>query len=130
MGVKLLAKLGVQAAIEAERADGERTQRIGHDIHDLRFIADLIKASERKFVIEDFHYMSVDERRKFAFDLKALWDYGLFVAADHCFGNVGILQALVLGALDSLGITKHHTTNVASMNSPHSRRRQCTTPSS
>jgi hypothetical protein len=30
-------------------------------------------------VIEDFHYLSVEERRAFAFDLKALWDYGVFV---------------------------------------------------
>lgn len=161
VGLKLLAKLGVRAAIEAQEVAGERSQRVGHDVNDLRFIGDLIKASERTFVIEDFHYMSVDERRKFAFDLKALWDYGLFVvvvgvwsqsnmllylnpdltgrvnevpiywtaddlgrvvttgaralnldfagnfrrqAAAHCFGNVGILQALVLGSLDSLGI--------------------------
>lgn len=112
-------------------------------------------------MIEDFHYLAVEERRYFAFDLKALWDFGLFVvivgvwsennmllylnpdlsgrvqeisiawteeelkkvlgkggsalklrftqkfeirASHDCFGNVGILQSLVLKTLDHLSI--------------------------
>jgi hypothetical protein len=111
----------------------------------------------------DFHYLSVDERRAFAFDLKALWDYGVFVvivgvwseqnmllflnpdlagrvrevpivwsasdlrlifehggralnlrfsdelqalAISDCFENAGILQRLILGTLDELGISE------------------------
>ena len=30
-------------------------------------------------MIEDFHYLSSAERKAFAFDLKALWDYGTYV---------------------------------------------------
>ncbi len=30
-------------------------------------------------VIEDFHYLPVDQQRRFAFDLKTLWDYRTFV---------------------------------------------------
>jgi hypothetical protein len=160
-GIGLLAKVGIRLSSERESTTGARTEKVGHDVNDLRFIADLIRASERRLVIEDFHYMSVAERKKFAFDLKALWDYGLFVvvvgvwsqsnmllylnpdltgrvqeleiywteddlgkvlstggavlnidfapaftaaAAAHCYGNVGIVQALILGALDVLKI--------------------------
>ena len=157
MGATAIAKAGVQG----ERGKEIRTEPVGQDVSDLRFVADLIKASGKRLVIEDFHYLSVEERTKFAFDLKALWDYGVFVViigvwsqsnmliflnpdltgrieevpiywsasdlkcvlrkggdalnlefADEfvsavvqdCYGNVGILQALTLKALDALGV--------------------------
>jgi hypothetical protein len=160
-GSKLLAKLGFGAELGGEHDWGDKKKPVGHDVHDLRFVVDTIKASECRLVIEDFHYMSVEERRKFAFDLKAMWDMGLFavvvgvwsmsnmliflnpdltgriaevpiywsnddlgevmtnggqalnisfsdpmkrLAIENCFGNVGILQTLVLGVLDHLGI--------------------------
>lgn len=78
VGIKILAKLGVRAAIEAQQERGSTTQPVGHDITDLRFIANVLKESGRRLVIEDFHYLSVEERRAFAFDLKAMWDYGVF----------------------------------------------------
>ena len=79
LGIKLLARLGVRAAVEAEKTGERTTQMVGHDITDLRFIADILRESGRRLVIEDFHYLSVEERRTFAFDLKALWDHGVFV---------------------------------------------------
>ena len=51
---------------------------VGHDINDLRYVAALIRKSDRRLVVEDFHYLTIDERKKLAFDLKALWDYGLY----------------------------------------------------
>ena len=179
VGEGLIAKVlgmnaGAKAGIEGERESGTRTEPVGQDISDLRFVADLLKASGRKLVIEDFHYLSVAERKKFAFDLKALWDYGLFVViigvwsqsnmliflnpdltgrieevsiywsaedlkrvldkggsalnlafssefssacVNDCYGNVGILQALTLKALDAAGIqeTSAHETTVTSL---------------
>lgn len=79
IGVKLLAKLGVKVEAGTDASGSTKTQHVGHDISDLAFVAELIKASERRLVIEDFHYLAVSERKNFAFDLKALWDYGLFV---------------------------------------------------
>jgi hypothetical protein len=78
-GVSLLGKIGLRTSAEGERAEAEKTKAVGHDVSDLRFVADIIKASGRRLVVEDFHYLSWEERRRFAFDLKALWDYGLFV---------------------------------------------------
>lgn len=79
LGVKLLAKLGVILEGGADASGSTKTQRVGHDISDLGFVAELIKASGRRLVIEDFHYLAISERKNFAFDMKALWDYGLFV---------------------------------------------------
>jgi len=78
LGLKLLAKLGVKLETFGEAKGSEKSARVGHDISDLKFVAELILASDRRLVIEDFHYLSVDEGRNFSFDLKALWDYGLF----------------------------------------------------
>jgi hypothetical protein len=78
-GAALLAKVGVNASLGTERTSALEQKIVGHDIDDLRFVAELIKASGRRLVIEDFHYMSTEDRRNFAFDLKALWDYGVFV---------------------------------------------------
>jgi hypothetical protein len=84
LGEGLIAKvLGATATgetgVEGERVSETRTQPVGQDVSDLRFVADLLKASGKRLVIEDFHYLSVAERQKFAFDLKALWDYGVFI---------------------------------------------------
>ena len=78
-GAGLLAKMGFKGTVADDDARGEKFENVGHDIGDLRFIADIIKFSDRRLVVEDFHYMSVKERTSFAFDLKALWDFGVFV---------------------------------------------------
>lgn len=79
IGIKILTALRLGIEVEKVNSEITKDQPVGHDINDLRFITDIIKKSRRRLVIEDFHYMSHDERRKFAFELKALWDYGLFV---------------------------------------------------
>ena len=79
IGINLLVKLGFKSILEAGQDSGVKKQSVGQDINDLRFIADILIASERKLVIEDFHYLSIIERTNFAFDLKALWDYGCFI---------------------------------------------------
>jgi hypothetical protein len=79
-GVGLLAKLGIKSSIEAQSESGTTTKPVGKDIDDLSFIAEVLRtASRRRLVIEDFHYLSEEERRNCAFDMKTLWDYGVFV---------------------------------------------------
>lgn len=77
-GVKILAKLAAKQTISLEANSSEKSKPVGRDLDDLRFVAEIINASERKLVIEDFHYLSSDQRHEFAFDLKALWDYGTY----------------------------------------------------
>lgn len=78
-GVGLLAKVGIRSSIEATAERGATYKPVGRDLDDLRFIAELLIASERRLVIEDFHYLSEPARRACAFDLKTLWDYNCFV---------------------------------------------------
>lgn len=78
-GAALLGKLGVKTIVEAGKQSSFVLRYVGHDVEDLRFVAELIRTSGKRLVIEDFHYMTLGQRRQFAFDLKALWDYGLFV---------------------------------------------------
>jgi hypothetical protein len=161
LGIKLLAKVTGRAGIDSTQGDMTTSAPVSEDINDLRLVAALISASGKRLVIEDFHYLSIDERRKFAFDLKALWDFGVFViivgvwseqnmliylnpdltgrvhevsivwtapdlrkilekggtalnlefspelkerAISDCHENAGILQKLILGTLDRVGI--------------------------
>lgn len=160
-GANLLVKLGLKAAVESESNEGLKEKPIGQDVNDLKFIADIIINSGKRLVIEDFHYLSIEERKKFSFDLKTLWDYGCFVIIigvwsqsnlltylnadlsgrivemsiywskedlrsvirkgnsslniemttdledliiENCFGNVGILQRLILLLLDEAAV--------------------------
>lgn len=161
VGIHLLARLSSKLGLSLKREEGRASVPVGHDIDDLRFIADLIAESGRRLVVEDLHYLSIPNRRQFAFDLKTLWDYGLFVivigvwskqnmliylnpdlsgrvvevpivwnaedlraifykggsalslnfsapfverAVADCYENAGILQTLILGSLDRMGI--------------------------
>ncbi|KPV56020.1 hypothetical protein QJ48_29800 [Paenibacillus sp. A3] len=94
IGATLLAKIGIKASIENETTEDNKTKIIGQDIHDLRFIAELIIKSERKLIIEDFHYLSIAERTLFAFDLKTLWDYGCFVVIIGVWSQSNMLTYL------------------------------------
>jgi hypothetical protein len=94
VGLKLLAKIGIRSSIKATTEHGTTYEPIGRDIHDLRFIADLITASRRTLVIEDFHYLSEDERRKCAFDLKSLWDYNLPIVIAGAWNDENLLLRL------------------------------------
>jgi hypothetical protein len=78
-GFKLLAKASGTVEAAGEYTTGVTQKSVGKDLTDLAFVADLIRASERTLVIEDFHYLSIDEQKKFAYDLKTLWDYKTFV---------------------------------------------------
>lgn len=93
-GAALLAKVGISASIGSDRTTALEQKAVGHDINDLRFIAEIIKKSERRLVIEDFHYMSTDDRKNFAYDLKALWDYGVFVVIIGVWSETNLLLHL------------------------------------
>lgn len=78
-GFKLIAKVSGSAEIAGEHQISGKDIAIGKNIDDLEFISSLIRESGRTLVIEDFHYLTAVEQRKFAFDLKTLWDYKTFV---------------------------------------------------
>lgn len=78
-GFKLLAKVQGGGELNYAHESGAKEKAVGKDTTDLEFIASVIRESGRTLVIEDFHYLPEAEQRKFAFDLKTLWDYRTFV---------------------------------------------------
>jgi len=61
-----------------ERASGTVLTPVGIDPGSLGYIAQEIKGSGKKVVIEDFHYLLEQEKINLAFDLKAFWDSQVF----------------------------------------------------
>jgi hypothetical protein len=107
-GFKLLAKVGLNIGIEGKVGEGTRTVPAGRDINDLRFIADIIRESGRKLVIEDFHYLSLKEREAFAFDLKAFWDWGVQIIIVGVWSVDNMLLTLnpdLTGRLEEITVT-------------------------
>ena len=78
-GFKLLAKVSGSGELAGEYESKSTNQVVGKDINDLDFIASIIRESGRVLVIEDFHYLPISEQKRFAFDLKTLWDYKTFI---------------------------------------------------
>jgi hypothetical protein len=52
---------------------------VGISTNNLQFVSKEIKEHNKRIVIEDFHYLPEAEQRRLAFDLKALWDMGVFL---------------------------------------------------
>lgn len=78
---KILAKARgeVSAGGELERATARELKPVGQTSAELSWVARILEASERRLVLEDFHYLSEEQRTRFAFMLKALGDYGVYV---------------------------------------------------
>lgn len=93
-GFDLIGKLKLKLGLETSFEDNSKEKIVWHDINDLRFIADLIKESGRKLVIEDFHYLSLGERELLSFELKTLWDYGCFVVIIGVWTRSNLLISL------------------------------------
>lgn len=78
-GFKLIAKASGGVEVAGEYGRETREEAAGKDFNDLEFVAALIRESGRMLVVEDFHYLSIEQQKQFAFDLKTLWDYRTFV---------------------------------------------------
>ncbi len=70
------AEVGGKISVETESST--LSTPVGIDPESLGYIAQEIKRSNKKVVIEDFHYLSEPEKRNLAFDLKAFWDSQVF----------------------------------------------------
>lgn len=90
IGTDLIGKVSTKADAEFSHEGNTTTQNIGRDINDLKFIANLIKESGKKLVIEDVHYLPSDQREILAYDLKSLWDYGCFVVLVGVWGDANM----------------------------------------
>ena len=81
LGNVLIGKATVDAAA-AGTAGREReveSAPIGKTPADLSWVARVLLTSGKREVVEDFHYVTEEHRKSFAFMLKALGDYGVYV---------------------------------------------------
>ena len=78
---KILAKAKVEgsAGATASSSATTETEPIGQTAADLLWVVRTIVASGKRLVLEDFHYLDEKTQREFAFLLKAMGEYGMFV---------------------------------------------------
>jgi hypothetical protein len=81
VGNFLLGKMKAEAGISVGGSKAETVERqpVGQQMTDLSWIARALKASGKRLVVEDFHYVTEENRKAFSFTLKALGDYGVYV---------------------------------------------------
>lgn len=94
VGINLVAKVAAKFGYQKADTQSLTSEPISQDVHDLRFVAELLLESGRRLVIEDYHYLSDEERRTFSFDLKALWDYGVYVVIVGVWSDRNLLLHL------------------------------------
>jgi len=75
----LLGKLGLSVTTSGKAAKSRQTESepIGTTPANLSWVARILAASEKRLIVEDFHYVSEESRKSFAFILKALGEYGV-----------------------------------------------------
>ena len=76
-------------------------------ISNLEFVAAAVKATNKRLIIEDFHYLSIPERRRMAHDLKTLWDYKCFVVLIGVWTQTNLLTSLnpdLTGRIEEISI--------------------------
>lgn len=79
VGIGLLAKVRAALGLSASKSESTTSEPAVTAVNDLQVIAQLINLSGRRLVIEDLHYLTIPERKWLASDLKAFWEYGLYV---------------------------------------------------
>lgn len=83
VGVPLLTKAAAEVSadigIEFGKEIETQHQILGQTVANLHWVAASINASNRKLVLEDFHYLQEPEQRIFASWMKALGEYGCHV---------------------------------------------------
>ena len=94
VGNDLIGKVTGKIAGEVSTDDVIKSAPIGKNLTDLKFIANLLIGSGRRLIIEDVHYLSPDQREILAYDLKAFWDYGCFVALVGVWGDSNMFVRL------------------------------------
>lgn len=82
-GIKLPLIASGSAEVEIAGNLERETERVfeflGQNPESLGYIIDEIRNSKKRIIIEDFHYLLDEEKKRFAFDLKAFWDSSIFL---------------------------------------------------
>jgi len=106
-GNELIGKVSAKLGLDATGELAAKSVPVGRNINDLRFIAQLIIESGRRLIIEDVHYLSLEQREILAFDLKAMWDFGCFATIVGVWGDANMfvrLNSELSGRVEELSI--------------------------
>lgn len=94
------------------KADGQINREViqkavGKDEFDFAFLSEVVKASGKRVVIEDFHYLGSDVQRDLAHELKTFWDYGVYfviVGVWHRKNYITYLNGDVAGRVHEVSV--------------------------
>src|SRR4028119_979324 len=64
----------VEIAGNFEKETERVFEPLGQNPENFGYIINQIRDSKKRIIIEDFHYLLDEEKKRFAFDLKAFWD--------------------------------------------------------
>jgi hypothetical protein len=106
-GSDLIGKVSTKLGLEGSGEVASKSAQVGRNINDLNFIAQLVIESGRRLIIEDVHYLALDQRKILAYDLKALWDFGCFVTTVGVWGEANMfvrLNSELSGRIEELSI--------------------------
>jgi hypothetical protein len=106
-GNDLIGRVTAKLGLDISDASSTKSTPVGRNITDLRFIAQLIIESGKRLIIEDVHYLSLEQRTVLAYDLKALWDYGCFVTTVGVWGDANMFVRMngeLSGRIEELSI--------------------------
>lgn len=69
------------------------TELLGNNVSNLAFVANEIRMSGRKVIIEDFHYIPESAKKSFAVDLKVLFEHGVSIVLIGAWEEQHVLVA-------------------------------------
>lgn len=107
MGWKWLAKAKGEVKVDGQVNHEVIEKTLGQDEFDFTFLSDVIKASGKRVIIEDFHYLGSDVQRELAHELKTFWDYGIYfviVGVWHRKNFITYLNADVAGRVHEVSV--------------------------
>jgi hypothetical protein len=85
-------KATVEGSASVEHASEQKSEVIGQSAESLRFVSEALTKSGKRVIVEDFHYVPEEEKRRLAFDLKALWDMKTFLIIVGVWAEQNLLQ--------------------------------------
>lgn len=107
MGQSIIAKIAAKLGLTLSSESENKYRILGRSENDLKFVCEAIKLSGRRVVLEDFHYMSVDQRKSFSFDLKAMWDFETYLIIVRVWSQSNMLIYLnpdLAGRIEEISI--------------------------
>jgi hypothetical protein len=92
-GIPFFTEAKAEAGGEANGSLGTETasEYVGTDVSNLSWVAEKIKQSGKRLILEDSHYLPEEQKKKLAFDLKTLWDLQVFVIIVGVWAEQGFL---------------------------------------